>query len=51
MKKGMRGEENRGEEDAHRAAAAVLKTEWRRGWTERLAKRTAKYYLLTNALL
>lgn len=41
MKKGMRGEENRGEEDAHRAAAAVLKTEWRRGWTERQAKRTA----------
>lgn len=27
MKKGQRKEENRGEEDAHRAAAVVLKTE------------------------
>ena len=31
MKKGRRKEENEGEEEAHRAAAAVLKTE-RRDW-------------------
>lgn len=41
MKKGKTREENRGEEDAHRAAAIVLKAARWRGWTERPAARTA----------
>lgn len=51
MKKGKRREENRGEEDAHRAAATVLKTERMDREAGRENSPAAKYYLLTNALL